>query len=104
MLTHTHRWRWPNDRATVPFEDAQRQVAERCAQLGIKALGVGSAWDPVSLETYLRYEGPDRDLYYSGRLDPHTVMDLDAVHGVVDQLNPEEIPAKPFGAFSLVEP
>ena len=87
VLTHTHRWRWPDDRATVPFEDAQRQLAEWCAQLGIKAVGVGSAWDPVSLATYLRYEGPDRDLYYSGRVDPRTVMDTAAVYGTIDQLN-----------------
>ena len=87
VLTHTHRWRWPNDRATVPFDEAQRLLAEGCAALGIKAVGVGSAWDPVSLATYLRYEGPDRDLYYSGRVDPQRVMDQDAVHGMIDQLN-----------------
>jgi hypothetical protein len=87
VLTHTHRWRWPDDRATVPFEDAQRRLAEWCAQNGIKAVGVGSAWDPVSLATYLRYEGRDRDLYYSGRVDPHTVMDTGAVYGTIEQLN-----------------
>ena len=87
VLTHTHRWRWPRDRATVPFEDAQRQLAEWCAQLGVRASGIGSAWEPVSLASYLRYEGPDRDLYYSGRVDPRTVMDTDAVYGLIDQLN-----------------
>jgi hypothetical protein len=87
VLTHTHRWRWPNDHSTVAFDDAQRLLAEWCAQSGIKAVGVGSAWDPVSLATYLRYEGPDRDLYYSGRVDPRTVMDTGAVYGTIDQLN-----------------
>lgn len=87
VLTHTHRWRWPDDRATVPFEEGQRRLAEWCAGCGVKAVGVGSPWDPVSLENYLRYEGPERDRYYSGQIDPHTVMDTDAVYGTIDQLN-----------------
>ncbi len=87
VLTHTHRWRWPDDRATVPFDEAQRRLAEWCAANGIRAAGVGSAWDPISLATYLRYEGPDRDLYYSGRLDPHSVMDTGAVEAMIEQLN-----------------
>ena len=87
VLTHTHRWRWPDDRATVPFEEAQRQLVEWCARLPVRAVGVGSAWEPVSLTSYLRYEGPDRDLYYAGRVDPRTVMYKDEVYGMIDQLN-----------------
>jgi hypothetical protein len=87
VLTHTHRWRWPNDKASISFEDAQRQLAEACVRLGVRAVGVGSPYDPVELASYLRYEGPDRDLYYSGRMDPRTVMDEGAVSGAIDQLN-----------------
>jgi hypothetical protein len=87
VLTHTHRWRWPGDRPTVPFDEAQRRLVEWCAEFGVRAVGVGSPWNPVELASYVRYEGPDRDLYYSGRIDPHSVMDTSAVSGTIDQLN-----------------
>jgi hypothetical protein len=87
VLTHTHRWRWPGDRASVPFDEAQRRLVEWCAQNGVRALGVGSPWNPVELASYVRYENEDRDLYYSGKVDPRTVMDTEAVNGTVDELN-----------------
>jgi hypothetical protein len=87
VLTHTHRWRWPGDRATVPFDEAQQRLVDWCAANGVRAAGVGSPWNPVELTSYVRFEGPDRDLYYSGRIDPHSVMDTAAVNETIDQLN-----------------
>ena len=83
VVTHTHNLR----SGQVPFTDAKRQLVAWCARHGVGALGVGSPWEPVSAASYQRYEGPDRDLYYSGRIDPATVMDREAVEGLIADLN-----------------
>ncbi len=83
VVTHTHNLR----SGQVPFPDAKRQLVDWCSRHGVGALGVGSPWEPVSAASYQRYEGPDRDLYYSGRIDPTTVMDREAVEGLIADLN-----------------
>lgn len=83
MVTHTHNLRT----GQVSFSDAKRQLLSWCGHHRVQALGLGSPWEPVSAASYARYEGPDRDLYYSGRMDPTTVMDRDQVEGIISDLN-----------------
>lgn len=87
VLTHTHNWRWPGDKALAPYDETERELAAWCVRLGIRAMGVGSPWNPQQLASYVRYEGPDRDLYYSGQLDPQKLMDRESVAATLATLN-----------------
>ena len=58
-----------------------------CARLGIRAVGVGSAWDPANDAMFQRFEGPDRDLYYSGKFDQKSVMQTEHILSVIAHLN-----------------
>ena len=83
VVTHTHNLRVRQ----VPFADAKTQLIGWCDRHGVRAVGLGSPWEPVSGASYGRYEGPDRDLYYSGRLDPTALLDREAVEGLISELN-----------------
>src|SRR6185437_4824064 len=63
------------------------QLVRWCRELGIRAVGVGSAWNPANEANFQRFEGPDRDLYYSGRFDQKSVMDVAGVNATLRQLN-----------------
>src|SRR4051812_28432406 len=61
ILTHTHNWRFSgNDAAHENFEQAEAALVTWCARLRIRAVGVGSAWDPASDAMFNPFEGPDR--------------------------------------------
>ena len=83
VLTHTHMLR----SATAPFEQAKRDLVEMCRTRRIDAAGIGSPWEPVSAAHYGQYERPDRDLYYSGRVDPESVMDRESLARLFEDLN-----------------
>src|SRR5437764_4251255 len=74
VLTHTHNWRFADGEPRNSFENAEENLVAWCARLGIRAVGVGSAWDPANDALFRRFEGPDRDLYYSGKFDQKSVM------------------------------
>lgn len=89
VLTHTHNWRFPDNqpRAKVDFSQAEHDLVDWCARLGIRAVGVGSAWDPANDAMFQRFEGPDRNLYYSGRFDKNSVMQTADIHHLLAWLN-----------------
>ena len=87
VVTHTHNWRFSDHETRGSFETTEQQLVDWSRKLGIRAVGVGSPWDPISAASYRRYEGENRDLYYSGKFDQKSVMDVDAVKKVFHQLN-----------------
>jgi hypothetical protein len=88
IVTHTHNWRFSDDEAAHgSFEEAEKALAAWCARLGIRAIGVGSAWDPDNDAMFNRFEGPDRDLYYSGKFDQKSVMQTADIQRLLVYLN-----------------
>lgn len=87
VLTHTHNWRFAVHESPANFEESEKNLVTWCARLGIRAVGVGSAWDPANDAMFQRFEGPDRDLYYSGTFDQKSVMQVDHIRGVIAYLN-----------------
>lgn len=90
VVTHTHNWRFPaGETSHTSFDEAERELVEWCRKLGVRAVGVGSAWNPENDANFQRFEGPDRDLYYSGRFDQKSVMDAAGIHRLLAMLNSE---------------
>jgi hypothetical protein len=87
VLTHTHNWRFADREQPPGFEESEKNLVSWCARLGIRAVGVGSAWDPANDAMFQRFEGPGRDLYYSGTFDQKSVMQTDHIRGVIAYLN-----------------
>lgn len=87
VVTHTHNWRFADGDTRGSFEDAEKNLVAWCARLGIRAVGVGSAWDPANDAMFQRFEGPDRNLYYSGGFDQKSVMQTAHIRGVISYLN-----------------
>lgn len=87
VLTHTHNWRFREGESAGNFDIAELKLVAWCRRLGIRAVGVGSAWNPQSLADFDRYEGPERNLYYSGRFDQKSVMDTASVDQTLHYLN-----------------
>src|SRR5215475_3712365 len=79
VLTHTHNWRFADGEQPPDFDESEKKLVDWCARLGIRAVGVGSAWDPANDAMFQRFEGPDRDLYYSGKFDQKSVMQTDHI-------------------------
>jgi hypothetical protein len=87
VVTHTHNWRFADGKPRPSFEDAEKNLVHWCADLGIRAVGVGSGWDPANDAMFQRFEGPDRDLYYSGKFDQKSVMQTEHIRAVIAHLN-----------------
>ena len=87
VLTHTHNWRFREGEKAGSFPAAEEQLVRWCRDLGIRAVGVGSAWNPENEANFQRFEGPDRDLYYSGQFDQKSVMDAAGVNATLTDLN-----------------
>jgi hypothetical protein len=87
IVTHTHNWRFREGETPGSFPVAEQQLVQWCRSLGIRAIGVGSPWSPAVAANFERFEGPDRDLYYSGRFDQKSVMDVKGVNAVLEDLN-----------------
>jgi hypothetical protein len=87
VMTHTHAWRFESGEKPGSFPDAERQLVAWCKKLDIRAVGVGSAWNPAVEANFRRFEGRDRDLYYSGRFDQKSVMDVAGVNQTLQDLN-----------------
>src|SRR5690242_9264414 len=58
VVTHTHNWRFREGEAAGSFSAAKRQLVRWCEKLGIRAIGVGSAWNPANEANFRRFEGP----------------------------------------------
>src|SRR2546430_740215 len=81
--THAHNWRIREGETAGSFTAAEEQLVRWCRALGIRAVGVGSAWNPANEANFQRFEGPDRDLYYSGQSDQKSVMDVAGVNATL---------------------
>ncbi|HXU16665.1 MAG TPA: hypothetical protein VN708_16140 [Terriglobales bacterium] len=87
IVTHTHNWRFREGEAAGSFVVAEEQLVRWCRSLGIRAVGVGSAWNPANEANFQRFEGADRDLYYSGQFDQKSVMDPAGINATLRNLN-----------------
>ena len=87
VMTHTHNWRFAAGEKPGSFPLAEQQLVDWSRKLGIRAIGVGSAWNPAVEANFQRFEGPDRDLYYSGHFDQKSVMDVAGVSQTLQYLN-----------------
>jgi hypothetical protein len=87
VMTHTHNWRFRTGEKPGDFEEAEKNLAAWCRRLGIRAVGVGSAWNPEVEANFQRFEGPDRNLYYSGRFEQKSVMTVSGVNQTLQHLN-----------------
>ena len=87
VVTHTHNWRFREGETAGSFSAAEEQLVRWCRKLGIRAVGVGSAWNPANEANFQRFEGPDRDLYYSGKFDQKSVMDVAGIKATLADLN-----------------
>ena len=87
VVTHTHNWRFREGEAAGSFPGASEQLVRWCRGLGIRAVGVGSAWNPTNEANFQRFEGRDRDLYYSGQFDQKSVIDVAGVNATLADLN-----------------
>lgn len=57
VLTHTHNWRFREGEKPGNFDAAEQKLAAWRRRLGIKAVGVGSAWNPQIQEV-------EKDIFY----------------------------------------
>jgi hypothetical protein len=89
VVTHTHGWRFPAGEKPEPnsFPQVEQNLVDWCRKLGIRAVGAGSAWNPDVEANFQRFEGPDRNLYYSGRFDQKSVMEVAGVNRTLENLN-----------------
>jgi hypothetical protein len=87
VMTHTHNWRFAEGERRGHFEEAEEKLVAWCARLGIRAVGVGSAWDPANDAMFQRFEGVDRNFYYSGKFDQKSVMQIGEIRGLMAHLN-----------------
>lgn len=53
----------------------------------VGAIGIGSPWSHKSGLNYRKHEGPERDRYYAGLIDPESVMDRDDIENMIRTLN-----------------
>jgi hypothetical protein len=82
FCSHTHM-----TRGSLQPPESHRGLVAWCRTHGIDAIGVGSPWTPANEATYLRYEGPDRALYYSGAVDQRGLREEQEVLGCIADLN-----------------
>lgn len=87
VVTHTHNRRFSGNEPHGDFDEAEEKLVAWCARLGIRAVGVGSAWDPANDAMFQRFEGPDRNLYYSGKFDQKSVMQTEHIRKLIAYLN-----------------
>lgn len=83
VVTHTHLLRTRH----VPAQQVPDILADWTRDHGVRALGVGSPWEPRSAAVYSRCECADRDRYYAGLVPHQEAMCEAAVHGLVTELN-----------------
>src|SRR5688500_4955486 len=80
VLCHTHTYSGRDDHGgpVKPPESYQRLAdwAQRC---GVDAIGMGSPYTPSSAQVYGRFDGKERDLYYSPTFDRRSVMATDEI-------------------------
>src|SRR5512135_3479174 len=69
VATHSHHLRT----GQCDYERMRRHVVDWCRKYRVRALGLGSPWEPVSAASYRRFEHEDRDLYYSPDFDHRSV-------------------------------
>src|SRR5437764_12835770 len=47
VVTHTHNWRFNEGENAGSFPVAEEELVKWCRKIGIRAVGVGSAWSPA---------------------------------------------------------
>lgn len=83
VATHSHHLRT----GECDYEQMRRHVVDWCRKYRVRALGLGSPWEPVSAASYRRFEHEDRDLYYSPDIDHRSVRDEEHVRRCIDEFN-----------------
>ncbi|MEX0777679.1 MAG: CehA/McbA family metallohydrolase [Phycisphaeraceae bacterium] len=87
VLTHTHTYSGRADHggAVAPPEAYHRLVDWALAQ-GVDAIGMGSPYTPATANMQRRYDGADRQAYYSGEVNPSELRQLDEVQRMLASL------------------
>lgn len=83
VVTHTHTLRT----GKLPAASVPEVLDGWTRSHGVRAIGLGSPWEPVSSAAYGRGERHERDRYYAGLIPRAETMCEDAVHGMVADFN-----------------
>lgn len=83
VVTHTHLLRT----GKLPAAEVPDLLDAWTAAHQVRAMGVGSPWEPVSSAAYRRCEHQDRDRYYAGQVPRAETMCEEHVHGSIAALN-----------------
>ncbi len=83
VATHSHMLR----SGESDFAAAKTNLLNWAQRQGIGAVAVGSPWEPVSASRYRHYEQVERDLYFSGGVNPADVMDREPIRQLIAELN-----------------
>jgi hypothetical protein len=85
VLCHTHTYSGRDDHGgPVQPPESYRRLTEWAQRCGVDAIGMGSPFTPRSAKTYDRYDGAERDVYYSPEFDPTSVMSRDEIDGMLE--------------------
>jgi hypothetical protein len=84
VLCHTHTYSGRDDHGgpVRPPESYQR-LAAWARELGVDAIGMGSPYTPRSAVNHGRFDGDDRDIYYSDSFDPVSVLQTDEINAML---------------------
>ncbi len=83
IVSHTHMLRSHES----PFDKTKKDLVAWCRKYKVSAAGIGSPWEPVSAKHYGYYEKVERDQYFSGRINPKSVMDRQEIRRLFSELN-----------------
>lgn len=83
VIGHSHNLRSRNS----DYEETKERIVKWANLNNLGAVGIGSPWDPDTAYLYMECESIKRDEYFSGRIDPQTMMLKDKVFGLIDELN-----------------
>lgn len=80
VLCHTHTYSGRGDHGgPVKPPESYRRLADWADRCGVDAIGMGSPYTPVTARSYDRFDGAERDLYYSPQFDHRSVMSTDEI-------------------------
>ncbi len=87
VLTHTHTYSGRSDHGgTVRPPESYRQMAAWARRCHIGAVAMGSPYTSKSAATYDRFDGDERDRYYSADFDKLSVCDADEQRSMLEQV------------------
>lgn len=83
VANHTHLVR----NIDLPDRESHECLIEWVRANHVGAIGIGSPWSHRSGLNYRKHEGPERNRYYAGLIDPESVADRDDIEAMLRTLN-----------------